>query len=80
MEMEWKKPTKGFLNSFGLTHLTKKGLHCSSVVINRSRDFLNCDARVIIFLLLLSFPRLWMSSANRDWTNLFFAVGRRIWK
>ena len=40
------KPTKGFLNSLGLTHLMKKGLHSPSVFISRSVDFLNCDDRV----------------------------------
>ena len=35
------KGTFGFLNSFGLTHLTKKGLHCPKVAMSKSRDFLN---------------------------------------
>ena len=33
--------TFGFLNSFGFTHRTKKGLHCPKVAMSKSRDFLN---------------------------------------
>ena len=34
--------TRGFLNSLGLMHRTKKGLHWLRAVISASRLFLNC--------------------------------------
>ena len=34
--------TNGFLNSFGLIHLTKNGWQAWSVFIRESKDFLNC--------------------------------------
>lgn len=39
-------PTIGFLNSFGLTHRTKKGLHWPKVCMSISKLFLNCDDKV----------------------------------
>ena len=38
--------TIGFLNSLGLTHLTKNGWHAESVRISRSSDCLNCAPSV----------------------------------
>ena len=38
--------TSGAFSSLGLMHLTKKGWHDESVLMRRSRDFLNCSLRV----------------------------------
>ena len=67
--------TSGFLNSFGLMHLMKNGLHSPRVVISRSKDLLNCAERVTVFLLFWSFPNIFKSSANKEWRNLFLVVG-----
>ena len=61
--------TIGFLYSFGLMHLMKKGLHWLKVFINDSRDFLNCDDKVGA-LFRVSEP-MFRSSLNRFCRNLF---------
>ena len=38
--------TRGFLNSLGLMHRTKKGWQRLRVFIRESKDFLNCEASV----------------------------------
>ena len=62
--------TIGFLNSFGLIHLTKNGLHCPSVFINCSNDFLNCEDKVGVRL-RVSDP-MFKSEPNICCKNLFF--------
>ena len=58
-----------FLNSFGLMHRTKKGLHLLRVFMRASNDFLNCEDNVGA-LFLVSDPML-MSS----WKIIYF-MGR----
>ena len=65
-----KNLTIGFLNSFGLMHLTKNGLHCPSVFINCSNDFLNCEDKVGV-LFRVSEP-MFKSELNICCKNLFF--------
>ena len=45
-------PTIGFLNSFGLIHLTKNGWQAFRVAIRDSRDFLNWEPSVVLRLVV----------------------------
>lgn len=61
--------TIGFLYSFGLMHLMKKGWQLHKVFMRESSDFLNCVDNVgALFLVSDPIP---MSSTKQAWRNLF---------
>lgn len=61
--------TIGFLYSFGLMHLMKKGWQLHSVFMSESKDFLNCVDNVgALFLVSEPIP---MSSTKQACRNLF---------
>lgn len=67
-----KNNTIGFLYSFGLIHLIKKGWQEQRVFIRESKDFLNWVDKVgALFLVSEPIP---MSSANNSFRNLLLEM------